>query len=150
MNMDVFKTIYEHLHKVVPNIDQLKVGDRLRLSAPQFMDLHVEILRREGGGRTVISLAHYFEQEGDLMADPEMEVAVVPNLKLAEALSITQHALGIYREVYPQPGKVNIDEKKGQNDFLATWLNNLIMQGHRPCEETPPEIAQRLNGARAY
>ena len=63
-----------------------------------------------------------------MIPDPDMEIAVYHDRKAVEALSY-QDAFG-YRQVYPEPGKVDINAKRELNDFLNTWLNNLKMQGH--------------------
>ncbi|MCP4486584.1 MAG: hypothetical protein GY820_04580, partial [Gammaproteobacteria bacterium] len=48
-----------------------------RLRAKGFMDLVVEVLPQcEETGAMVLSLAHYFEQNGDLCQDPEMVVRI--------------------------------------------------------------------------
>lgn len=39
------------------------------------------------------------------MADPDMEVRVYPEMKMAEALTFRNDYMGIYQEVYPEPGK---------------------------------------------
>jgi hypothetical protein len=50
-----------------------------RLRGPGFMDLVVEVLPPciETGG-IILSLTHYFEQNGDLCQDPEMVVRLFP------------------------------------------------------------------------
>jgi hypothetical protein len=95
-----------------------------------FMDLHFDRLREENGS-VVISLAHYFEQNGDLCCDPDMEIRVYPKLRSAEALTFQQAIPPVYQVVYPAPGKVNLGLKSVLNDFLLTWLGNCIQQGHR-------------------
>jgi len=133
MEHKIYKTIYARLTKIIPGIEDREVGFHTKLKASGLMDLCVEVVEREKD-RVKVSLAHYGLQNGDLMADPEMLVAVVPKLKMAEALHIQQDYLSSFREVYPEPGKVYPKEKKGQNDFLAQWLQNIIMQGHQPEE----------------
>jgi uncharacterized protein YqiB (DUF1249 family) len=80
--------------------------------------------------KIVIALSHYYKHpSGDMIADPDMEIAVYPKRQLAEALSY-QDAY-IYRVVYsPDRMQVDVRSKKDLNDFLNTWLNNLIEQGH--------------------
>ena len=57
-----------------PLVD-LEFEDVIRLRAPGFMDLVVEVLLPcHETGATVISMAHYFEQNGDLCQDPDMTV----------------------------------------------------------------------------
>ena len=78
------------------------------------------------------SLAHYFEQNGDLMADPEMVVRVFSNTKSAYALSYKLDSLGVNQEVYIERNSerlVNVRLRKQLNSFLGMWLGNLISQG---------------------
>lgn len=60
------------------------------------------------------------------MADPDMEVKIYPDLKMAEALSFRNDYIGIYQEVYPEPGKYYPKLKTELNDFLNNWLKNMI------------------------
>jgi Uncharacterized protein conserved in bacteria len=71
-----------------------------------------------------LALAHYFELAGDLVPDPDMQIWVYPSTKMAEALTY-QDQFG-YREVYPEPGKVNVAAKRDLNNFLAQWLKNCL------------------------
>ena len=88
------------------------------------MDLVIERI-----GDNHYSLTHYFEQNGDLCPDPDMEIRVFPKEKIAEALSY-QDSFG-YRVVYPEPGKIDIRAKKELNQFLDMWLSNLKSQGFK-------------------
>lgn len=78
----------------------------------------------------VLSLTHYYEQNGDLCSDPDMTVAVYPEQKAVEALSFQMAMPPIYQEVYPAPGKVAPALKRELNAFLTQWLDNLVIQGH--------------------
>jgi len=73
-----------------------------------------------------IALAHNGKQNGDVMADPDMEVRIYPDLKMAEALTFRNDYMGIYQEVYPEPGKYYPKLKKELNEFLNNWLKTMI------------------------
>ena len=45
---------------------------------------------------------------------------------MAEALTFQNDYLGVYQEVYPEPGKFNPKLKKELNNFLSDWLQNII------------------------
>ena len=118
-------------------------GERsYRLRSDQgFMDLVVERLPPcPDSGAVVLSLAHYFVQQGDLCQDPEMTVRVFPPAAghegRVEALTFQQAVPPVYQVVYPEPGKVDPRLKRELNDFLSLWLRNLKAQGHRPVEVT--------------
>ena len=77
-----------------------------------------------------IALAHNYIQNGDVIADPDMEIRIYPEIKYAEALTYQLDGLGIFQRVYPEPGKVCPRIKRELNQFLNQWLKNCIDQGH--------------------
>lgn len=93
------------------------------------MDLNLDVLERKNSYRR-IALSHYWKHEsGDLIADPDMEIAVFFDLGLAEALTYQDSYL--YEVAYKEQGEppdLLIHTKI--NVFLDEWLGNLLMQGH--------------------
>lgn len=135
--MNIHEKIYERITKLVPALRDYEPGTGLKLVATGYMDLNIDILRVERAGpsgpavdRIIISLAHNYVQNGDVMADPDMEVAVMPALSMAEALTFQQDSPPLYRKVYPEPGKVAPKAKRELNAFLLSWLENIEQQGH--------------------
>ncbi len=132
---------YARLEAVIGRpFGDLRSGRAYRLRARGFMDLVVEVLPQcEETGAMVLSLAHYFEQNGDLCQDPEMTVRVFPPRQgrhgMVEALTFQQAIPPIYQEVYPEPGMVAPRLKRELNGFLTFWLRNLKDQGHRPVSD---------------
>ena len=135
----VYRQNYQRLETLLGQpIPDLRPETVYRLRASGFMDLVVEVLPQEPStGAMVLSLAHYFEQMGDLCQDPEMVVRAFPPTDerpgLLEALVFQQAIPPIYHEVYPEPGKVVPRLRRDLNEFLTTWLRNLKAQGHRLC-----------------
>ena len=131
-------------------LTELQPEEVIRLKATGFMDLVVEPLSPcEKTGAPVISMAHYFEQNGDLCQDPEMAVRLFPpgstawltmtpstNPKhgRAEALYFQQAIPPIFQEVYAEPGKYAPRLRRELNNFLGQWLRSLKEQGHQPSE----------------
>jgi len=60
------------------------------------------------------------------MSDPDVEVRINREGKMAEALTFQNDYLGIFQQVYPEPGKYYPKLKKELNDFLNDWLKNMI------------------------
>lgn len=114
--MTIYERNYKKIKPLLSNYRKIKVDG--------FMPLVVEEI-----GENEYSLAHYYEQNGDLMRDPEITVKVYPEMGMAEALTYTQDSLGIYQEVYLEPGKYYPKLKKELNSFLGMWLDNLKKQG---------------------
>jgi uncharacterized protein YqiB (DUF1249 family) len=124
---DIHTRIYNKLLDVVP--DLLTIEESGRSKVEGFMDLNLDILHRRPD-RILIALSHYWKHgSGDMIADPDMEIAVYPKQEIAEALAY-QDCWG-YRRVY---GEDNVTEdakiKHELNAFLNYWLTNLINQGH--------------------
>ena len=108
----------------------LKFNEYLKLKSGSFMDLNIDHLSHKDDDQSiVISLAHSYIQEGDVMADPDMEIRIIPSLKMVEALTFQQDSTGTYQQVYRDNGRFNPQLKNDLNDFLNYWLKNLIQQG---------------------
>jgi uncharacterized protein YqiB (DUF1249 family) len=98
-----------------------------------FMDLNYDFLREDRPSTYIIALSHYGMMNGDMMADPDMEIRICPNLKIIEAMTFQQDGFPpIYNEVYDRenPKKYNPRLYKSLNLFLGQWLTNLHHQGH--------------------
>jgi uncharacterized protein YqiB (DUF1249 family) len=102
----------------------------LKFKAPGLMDLNVDKLTEER-----IALAHNGIQNGDVMADPDVEVRINREGKMAEALTFQNDYLGIYQEVYPEPGSYYPRLKKELSEFLNEWLKNMIESNYKLVEE---------------
>jgi len=122
---DVYQQNYRKLEKIFgKNWFNLK---HIVLKNEPYMKLHFEKL-----GENHFAMAHYYEQNGDLVADPDMEIKIHPELKMVEALTY-QDSYG-YRRVYPDsenPNLINVTAKVSLNKFLAFWLKNIITQGFK-------------------
>lgn len=119
---------YEKLIRLIPDLESGKFEAK-KLKADGFMDLNVDLLLCEKH-RILVALSHYYKHpSGDMIADPDMELAVYPDRKMAEALSY-QDMFG-YRRVYPSEDQVDLRAKQELNSFLSQWLSNLLSQGHR-------------------
>ena len=118
--MDHTKEIYTRLLQVLPNLRN--IGTYAKLSVSGFMDLHVDILHKNGNVWK-IALAHNYKAGGDVIPDPDMEVTVDFDNETAQA--------DRYQDTYVY--RVVDDEKsrKELNEFLVLWLGNLIEQGHK-------------------
>ena len=148
-----YERTYTKIEKLFQRpLAELEVGDHFKLKSGGFMDLSVEVLPdcEETGGK-LVSMCHYFEQNGDLCQDPEMVVRLFPPgstafLELtpstdakrgrAESMVFQQAIPPVYDVVYPEPGKYRPKVRESLNTFMLFWLGNLLEQGHAP---EPPE-----------
>ncbi len=127
------KTIYERnynkLLKLAPNLLALKEGQAIKSKSDGYMDLNLDILAKSDK-KIRIALSHYYQQNGDTIADPDMEIYVLPQLGMIEALTY-QDFFG-YKTVYDSTEtRFHPSLKKSLNQFLSTWLTNCSRQGHK-------------------
>lgn len=83
------KTILQII-KTKGGLEKFKEGDEsIKVENDPYMDLHIEYIGEGPNGYDSISVAHYFEQNGDLMKDPEMcfEVRDIEVLKIVKGAS---------------------------------------------------------------
>lgn len=139
-NKDVlqpFSSIYKKLMQVIPDlITQIEQGKYHGKSQKDpdggYMDLNYNYVGKDKKGNYLIALSHYFKQNGDIIADPDMQIRIYPDMPIAEAMTY-QDQFG-YQQVYPvKDGKeyVNPRLKRELNKFLNQWLTNIIRQGHK-------------------
>ncbi|MBI3519515.1 MAG: DUF1249 domain-containing protein [Bacteroidetes bacterium] len=151
--MQPYSTIYSKLLKVIPDlIKYIQEGKYHGKSEKDpdsgLMNLNYDFVREDKNGNYIIALSHYFEQNGDMVADPDMQIRLFPEQKVAEAMAF-QDQFG-YKEVYQEKdGKEYVDlrRKKDLNSFLNQWLTNIINQGHKidlSKEESDDEIQSEV------
>ena len=124
---DVYEMNYERLLPYITLMKEKKFR-YLKVRNGLYMDLNIDLLE-EGEEVSVYAIAHNYIQEWDVMADPDMQIKVWWKSSQVEALTFQQDAVGLYQEVYPEPGKVCPRVKKELNSFLGKWLRNLKDQG---------------------
>lgn len=124
---DINSRLFHKLLDVIP--DLLTIEESGKSQVDGFMDLNLDILQRTPE-RLIIALSHYYKHpSGDMIADPDMEIAVYPSREHAEAL--TYQDTYSYQSVLIDSGQVNARLQRDLNGFLSQWLTNLIGQGHR-------------------
>ena len=112
----------------------------IRLAVEGFMPLVIEYVGRGPRGQSLISVAHYFQHAGDLIADPDLEVEVTPgpggtlpeDVRAWEPVAI-QHSTGQYTRacwVDDEGGvRLNLREIADIRSFMRFWSRNLEEQG---------------------
>lgn len=90
-------------------------------------DLGFMTLSLDKIGSNSVAMAHYYEQNGDLMVDPEIVFDIDSKNKTLTAVSYQQDGMGIYK-TYEQDS----DEQDNCNSFVDTWFNNISAQAYRP------------------
>lgn len=91
------KTIYKTLAPFFDAVDGTE-EKALKFTAPGYMDLCIEALGyNDHEGRPVYSVAHYGEQNGDLMRDPDVTMGVDRETGTVEPLTYQND---IIREIF--------------------------------------------------
>ena len=119
--------LYEKLRAIAPELSLTREYAKSKVAG--LMDLNLDVLERSDGYMR-IALSHYWKHpSGDMIADPDMEVAVF--LKDCSAEALTYQDLFIYEAAYPD-GEVLPDAEvhRRLQQFLEIWLDNLAEQGH--------------------
>jgi len=124
--MDLHETLYRKLKIVIPTLPE--IPEYAKSTVPGLMDLNLDLLSRDDEIITV-ALSHYYEQNGDLIPDPDMVIRIDTKTETVEGLTFQDTYT--YREVYPKRGQEDVKAKKELNEFLLQWLTNLIGQGHK-------------------
>lgn len=126
-------------------LNKMKDGQYLKLNVAEFMPLTIERIADNvttpWGAGALYSLCYYYEQNGDLMRDPEMCFLVVDNRRQAKEYD----AIAIYPQQYLQDNtgteeeSIRIESGKlttylktwqsGYCSFTNLWLLNIRQQG---------------------
>lgn len=129
MKLDSQRTtrIYQKLLRVAPELPQTKEYAKSKVSG--LMDLNLDVIVHSQGYMR-IALSHYWlHPSGDMISDPDMEIAVFLDDGLAEAL--TYQDAFTYEVAYLDGEVLPILEVHTRlNEFLEQWLDNLAEQGH--------------------
>ncbi len=120
----------------ISRIEQDFDGENCRhFSAPGYMDLVVEYVGTHYIlGLPLFSFGHYGRQNGDVMCDPEMWLAVDFKNERIYPTSFRNDYVGLYQEVYEIIGDercAHAKLRRDLDDFLHDWLKNLQAQGHK-------------------
>lgn len=123
-------TVEEQLYDTLKNMGFLDVTEYQKFSAEGFMDLHVDV---SGDNKDFkqLALVHTYMKNGDLMADPDMEVRVDKKQKKVFPLSFQQDPFTFQRVYHEVDGKLvcNHRLKRELCQFLLVWLDNIEKQG---------------------
>jgi hypothetical protein len=124
-------------------IDKMQDKQHLKIVNEPFMPLTIERIGEAYGGEAKLySLCHYYEQNGDLMQDPEMCFIVADNREketvMWDQVRITpylyqQANLGIYQAsiIFENNELATIyhDLQAEHTQFANQWLTNIEQQG---------------------
>lgn len=129
--MTRLKHAHTNFTRLCPYIGDMRQPGKTykRYESGGLMPLVMEYLHyNDYKGRPVYSMAHYGEQNGDLMRDPDLVFSVDWEAGTVEPMSFRNDYMGVYQEVYierdgkhlySQRLRVDLDE------FLYQWMANI-------------------------
>jgi len=104
-----------------------------------YMDLVIENLEyADEEGNPIYSIAHYGEQNGDLMADPDMEIAVNDKEGRIIPRTFQNDYMALFQQVFKTQDGRRVYSPSLLRDldaFLWQWLQNIEQQGFTPEEQ---------------
>lgn len=125
--MTLYESNFLRLQQLIPELDRLDGYYRSRVAGD--CELHVEILQRSRYTIT-LSLTYFFVEEGDRIADPDMQVRVYLDGKMAECTGY----LGDHRHaglrLLCRAHRLELDDRWRRNVVLNKWLEYLMDHGH--------------------
>lgn len=102
-------------------------------NAPGFMPVCIEIVYEVSGSEEHVSLAHYGEENGDLMRDPEMIFFHDRKEGKAYAMNYRNDYGGTWEVSIKEgedgrPSMVNQARQRQHTEFAELWLKNIKSQ----------------------
>jgi hypothetical protein len=136
--------------------DLKKIGDHKKIENSPFMPLCIEVIGKRKLYDTVcleISFAHYYEQMGDLMRDPEMiflkacpegfPTQYYPTYYRIDSMGLEQFSV-IYDEKDFKVASTKPRMQKDQAVFAGVWAQNMKDQGFLKAIPTPTKQVMKL------
>lgn len=120
---------YQFVMKMAGEVLRGEMDSKTFEAGAGFMPLTIEQV-----GDNFITIFHYYEQNGDAMADPDMEFAYDNDRKTLQARTYQQDALQRYDEVYGDDG-YNEELEEELNLFAHEWFQTIEKQGYVPVQE---------------
>ncbi|MCI8792278.1 MAG: N-6 DNA methylase [Eubacterium sp.] len=118
-NFTVAERNYRTIMELAPGVLQGKEDSATFEAGTSFMPLTIEVV-----GNDRIAISHFIEENGDLLADPDMEFEVSHETKTLNARMYQQDTLRRFENVI-QNGMVNEELEDELNEFAEQWFTNI-------------------------
>jgi N12 class adenine-specific DNA methylase len=122
--LPISQQAYLRLKSLAPHILDGRYNYQ-KMSTSGFMDLNIDKI-----SENMIAIAHNYIQNGDVMADPDMQIMIDEKHQMALPFSFQNDGIGVYQSVYDEHGTRNQELELDLAQFLSTWLSNIEAQGH--------------------
>lgn len=115
---------YILLKKIAPLIVSGESEYMHFVAGEHMMSFSIEVI-----GDDHIAMSHYYEQNGDMMADPDMEFELDKQHEMLRARTFQQDNMNYYHSVELDGNEIlNPESEQELNDFTNQWLHNIIDQ----------------------
>lgn len=97
--------------------------------SPLDRELHLRVLDRSRYTVT-LNLSYRFEQDGEVLVEPDLDIRIYRDARLAEALRCGPHAhCAVFQDLDRELGPM-LAGRWGRNLLLSKWLAYLLANGH--------------------
>jgi hypothetical protein len=110
--------------------DARPMAGRIVSTAPSDCDLHLEIVE-QSPYTSVLRLTYFFEDAAGQVADPDLEVRVYHDARLAEASRCARWVRHPGLESIRSSLSMSLGERWLRNMLLNKWLDYCVDRGHR-------------------
>ena len=128
-SLTVAQKNYRALMELAPEVLRGETESKSFEAGQSFMPLTVESV-----GENRIAISHYYTQNGDSFADPDMEFVFDHEAKTLNARTFQQDNLNRFEQVVID-GVVDEELESELNDFTSQWFKNIREQGYQPTKE---------------
>ena len=128
-SLTVAQLNYRAVMELAPEVLRGETESKSFEAGQSFMPLTVETI-----GENRIAISHYYTQNGDSLADPDMEFVFDHEEKTLNARTFQQDNLNRFDRVVTD-GVVDEALESELNDFASQWFKNIREQGYLPIKE---------------
>lgn len=128
-SLTVAQKNYRAVMELAPEVLRGETESKSFEAGQSFMPLTVESI-----GENRIAISHYYTQNGDSLADPDMEFVFDHEAKTLNARTFQQDNLNRFEQVVTD-GVVDEALESELNDFASQWFQNIREQGYLPTRE---------------
>jgi uncharacterized protein YqiB (DUF1249 family) len=126
--MTLYESNYIRLRGLVGDVRAL--GGRIVSRVPSDCDLHLEVVEHSPY-TSVLRLTYFFDESAGPVADPDLEVRVYHDARLAEASRCARWVRHPGLESIRSGLSVALGERWLRNMLLNKWLDYCVDRGHR-------------------
>jgi uncharacterized protein len=126
--MTLYESNFVRLGWIAPDLQRL-AGESISRTAADC-DLHLKVLERSRY-TSVLRLTYEFEYGAGIIRDPDLEVCVYHDARLAEVRSFCGFVRHSHMARLQVQVKRELDQRWSQNMMLNKWLEYCAERGHR-------------------